>query len=730
MAKEFNRRQFLRLAALGAVGVAAAACAAPTPEVVEKVVKEVVKETVIVAGTPQVVEKEVTKVVKKEVTKVVEKEVTKVVEKVVKETVVVEAPPGDAVNVFPTKADYQAATGKTIDSFGEAPMLAALVESGDLPPVEERLPKDVAVVQPQEIGQYGGEMRLLGFYEGAGAFMGFGEDQQQGLGALHTCLVAPPKFYPNVAKGWDLSEDGKSLTVYLREGMKWSDGADFDADDFAFWYEIIQDPELNPTVSDNWMPGDVLMGFNKIDEYTVQYTFAVPYYRAIEVFSGSLPCAPEHFLKQYMPKYNDGAEALAKEEDYETWQLAFDFHSSFASDNYDRDVTAPQVNPWIIKELKPDLVIWERNPYFWRVDTAGNQLPYLDALNVIMSADHNTVGPLKTMAGELDHGAGLALKDLPVLKQHEEQGDYTTFLCPRIDQSHAMGFALNYTHKDPVLRELFNDIRFRQALSLAIDRDEISENIFLGQTEPWTAPVSAAWTGYEDWMGAYYAEHDVARANALLDEMGLEWDDAHEYRLRPDGETLFLQGEYCTEWLAYSEDLLDLIVIDWKDIGVQFVPKFVFEDILQTAFVANDTTMMLSNSDGGTETIARANYPMRLMPSWHWAWDDCCAGAARPWRVWLDTDGAEGIEPPEEIKQDYQLIQEWLAEPFGSERYKKLINQIITLNVKNQWYIGTVSSPPNINVKSNRLGNAAGKPYPCAVAGLHHYFEETQFVRQ
>jgi peptide/nickel transport system substrate-binding protein len=647
--------------------------------------------------------------------------------------------PGDENNIFATPAEYEAATGNSIGSFAEAPMLAELVESGDLPPVEDRLPNEPSVIRPKHIGQYGGEMRLLGFYEEAGAFAGLTEGMQVSLAILHESLKFSPEFRLDVAKDWELADDGKSLTVTLREGMKWSDGDDFNANDLAFWYEIQQDPELNPTIEDRYMPGGELMGLNVIDDTTVQFTFAIPYYRAFDVFSDSAPWLPEHYLKQYMPKYNDGAEALAKEEGFETWQLAFDFHAPVLSDNYDRDPTAPQINPWIIKELGADSVVWERNPYFFRVDAAGNQLPYVDELLVIMTADVNTVGPLKTMAGELDWGAGLALTDYPVLKEAEAQGDYTAYRWPRIDQSHAWGFAMNYTHKDPVLREIFGDVRFRQALSLAINRDEISEKIFLGLTEPWTAPVSAAWSGYEDWMGTYYAEHDVEKANALLDEMGLEWDDAQEYRLRPDGQTLYLQGEYCQEWLAYSEDIMDLVTLHWKDIGVQMEPKFVFEDVLQTRAYANETDMGIGNSDGGFEPLARSQFPIRLRPPWHWPWPDCCPMAAHPWYTWLDCEQSEtcnqedveGVEPPEDIKRAWELVQQWLNTPAGTEEYETLINEVITINVENLWYFGTVSSPPNVVVIHNRMGNTgseAGEIGP--LAGAHHYLQEAQFIRQ
>jgi peptide/nickel transport system substrate-binding protein len=647
--------------------------------------------------------------------------------------------PIDENNIYATITDYEAATGNSINSFGESPMLADM----DLPPLEERIPSDAAVVRPRVIGKYGGEIRLLGFFEGAGAFSAFTETTQQSLFLLHSSVSDPPTFHPNVAKGWELADDGMSLTIYLREGMKWSDGDDFNADDFEFGFEIMNDPELNIEISGAWMPGGELMGFNKIDDYTVQYTFAEPYWRAIEVFAlgygqGSDLYKPEHFLKQYMPKYNEGAEALAEEEGFESWQAAADFHGGINDQNYDRDPKAPQINPWIIKEISPDSVLWERNPYFWRIDTAGNQLPYVDTLLVVNVTDASATTPLKVMAGEVDWNdhIGLSLTDYPALKENEESGAYHTYLYPKTDESHAMGFALNFIHPDPVLREIFNDIRFRHALSLAINRDEINENLFFGLSEPWTAPVSAIWTGYEDWMGTHYSEYDVEKANALLDEMGLEWDENHEYRLRPDGEELFFPGEYCTEWLAYSEDLLDLVSLHWKEIGVHMEPKFVPEETLQTAFVANETSWGASNSDGGDEAEARGEYPIRLIPPWHWGFSDCCPMSSYQWRVWLDCDrdqscsqeDVDGIEPPDEVKRAYQLAYEWLETAADTPEYREKIGELIKLNVENFWYFGTVTPPPSTQIRSHRLGNAEGEEG--GSAGLHHYYFEAYFINE
>src|SRR5205085_4582798 len=144
-----------------------------------------------------------------------------------------------------TAADYTAATGKTLDTFHEAPMLADLVAGGNLPTLAERLPTDVAIVRTREgsAAQFGGEMHLLGFFEGAGVFSQFTEDTQKGLIAFD---VNYKTYYPDIAKGWELSDDSKTLKLFLRQGMKWSDGQPFTADDFMFWYEdLLQNTDLN-----------------------------------------------------------------------------------------------------------------------------------------------------------------------------------------------------------------------------------------------------------------------------------------------------------------------------------------------------------------------------------------------------------------------------------------------------------------------------------------------------
>ncbi len=437
--------------------------------------------------------------------------------------------------------------------------------------------------------------------------------------------------------------------------MKWSDGQPFTADDFMFWYEdLLQNTDLNPEIDPTYMPGGTLMGLKKVDDTTLEFSFAEPNPRAVETIVNSDEIfRPKHFLSQYLPKYNPDADALAKTEGLDSWQLALEFHTS-----YNADPSYPTLLPWIIKDIGADSALWVRNPFYWRVDTDGNQLPYIDSLLVTIASDPNSTNPVKVMAGEVDWEImGMTIEDYPVIKGAEAQGEYKAYLWPDNATSTALGFALNYTHQDPELRTIFNDLRFRQALSLAIDRDDINQTIFFGKTEPFVAPVSRDWTGFEDWMATYYAEHDVDKANQLLDEMGLQWDAAHQWRLKPDGQPISILGEQTVDYLSYAMDLLGIVAKNWADIGIQFEPKFVPGDVLMPRYVANEQDIGIWNSDGGTEAAARRRGPIRLQPPWHHMGIDCCAMSSYPWRQWLDTNGAAGEEPPQEIKDLHDLVK-------------------------------------------------------------------------
>ncbi|GAG39098.1 unnamed protein product, partial [marine sediment metagenome] len=253
----------------------------------------------------------------------------------------------------------------------------ALVDAGELPPVEERLPEEPLVIEPlEEIGQYGGILKCASTQPAGGA-----EAWTLRVQPLFMISSDLKTIVPNIAKGWDLSKDYKTLTIYLRKGMRWSDGVAFTADDFLFWYEaILLDEEIMPVKTASWVAGGELVKMSKVDDYTVRFQFATPYPSIISRLGyignwTSNPFAPKHRFEKYHIKYNPKANEVANEEGYDYWWQCFKDHLTEypISEKNSPDVS---LDPWV--QTKIDSFgngYFDRNPYYWKIDTAGNQLP-------------------------------------------------------------------------------------------------------------------------------------------------------------------------------------------------------------------------------------------------------------------------------------------------------------------------------------------------------------------
>ena len=613
-------------------------------------------------------------------------------------------------HIWPSVTAYTEATGQTIDSFSEAPMLAEMVAAGTLPALDQRLPPDPAVIRPlSEIGKYGGTFNSNG--DGREAAPGAIVEGSSQL--LTTYNPDISQIFPNVIVNWEQSNDGKTFTLHLRPGMKWSDGAQFDADDFLFWMKAVgeDDRVFSRIRSRNVIWQGSLPSIEKIDQYTVAYTWPQSYPTAPLRMMATRPFHPEHYLAQFHVDFGADAEKLAKEAGYESWAQSFNDRSAERDGGGTRPVTLsandipmPVLDPWRLVDEAPDSELWERNPYFWRVDTAGNQLPYVDRVLVPMFPKPEEQVPVKLMAGELDFTAGLGLPDLPVYKRNEESGGYQIVLMENGSSATEFGYVLNYTHKDPVLREIFNDVRFRQALSLAIDRQDMSDTLFFGQSKPVVLNAPTHWTGFEAWMNEDFAELDVERANVLLDEMGLQWDAERKWRLRPDGKVMAFEGSWPAGWDPAYEDGMELISGYWAKIGVQMTQKYTPEELQHERALANEIDSSFWPGGGGAEITARINYPVRLMPAWHWI--HCCASTSAPWRIWYDTGGAEGEQPDNpDMLRLFEVVGELQLAEYGTDAYAKLANELLTLNAKNLWHVATVGPKPRVMAFANRLGN-------------------------
>jgi len=595
---------------------------------------------------------------------------------------------------YSTPAEYQKITGKKITKYNEAPQLAELVKQGKLPPVEKRLPEEPLVVDPlEEIGKYGG------VYRGAGFGPQSGQLDTEALRMQNLLQINPDlkTLTPNIVKAWGISKDQKEVTLILRRGMRWSDGQPFTADDFMFWYEDIAcNDELTPTKNTAWTPGGKMMVMKKINNYTIKLIFAAPY-PAIDItlaksyWNGRF-FAPKHYLKQYHIKYNPKANDIAKKEGFASWVQCFQYHLAYAQDQ--QDTNSPDITPWVLTKIdESGNKYYDRNPYYWKIDTAGNQLPYIDRQVVVIVKDAQ-VRIMKLIAQELD-AAGenpLPVKEYTLYKENEKKGDYTVYLFNNTRGSD-WAVAFNLTHKDPVLRKIFNDVRFRQAMSLAIDRKQINDVLYYGKANIRQAVAPPETSFYEDWMGKYYIDYNPDKANALLDEIGLKWDKDKKVRLRPDGKPLEIVLE-CTEEFAPQAEI---VAEQWTRVGVKTIMKQEERTLFYQRGLANERDAAAWTFDGVAE------FSMRVGEVGRRAFGEPI-DVAPLWVTWINSKGASGEEPPEVVKKFYDLGDKFLITSSKSPEYKKLGKEILKISVENLWAIGT-SVAPRVIIISNKLGN-------------------------
>ena len=418
--------------------------------------------------------------------------------------------------------------------FNEAPELAQLVLGGKLPPVEERLPSLPLVIPVfDEIGKYGGDLRA-GFTSRSVCNM-----ERYARSTLFRFNTDASAIIPNLAQSLNISPDGLVTTVKLRPGTKWSDGAPFTVDNFVYWLDDVQNNgELEPGRISSY-----LRGINeeddgtlvKVDDYTVQYVYPAPMTSMAKRLTN--PCsfstfAPSHYLKQFHKEYNSNAEAMAKEAGFETWVQWYK-----ANDFPHENPEVPVLNAWYPTGTvtKDDVVVFKRNPYYVGVDAEGNQLPYIDTMTHFHIPGDQERLNLMVLAGEMDFQAfGINNEDLPLFKQGEEDGGYRLIGHP-VARGIWDGMYINFSLEGK-MGDLLRNVDFRRALSVAIDRDAINQNSYLGLGEArQIVPLNASPFYPGDEAAFAWTQYDVDLANMMLDEI-LPDKDSEGFRTFSDGE--------------------------------------------------------------------------------------------------------------------------------------------------------------------------------------------------
>lgn len=593
-------------------------------------------------------------------------------------------------------------------SYNESPMLRAKVAAGELPPVEERLPKEPCVVSsgvllPKEnvdfeIGQYGGTQRMVRIWPSNSWAM---------LIQCNEPLVIGPgitgeNVKGNMVKNFEISENGKVFTFHIREGLKWSDGYPVTTEDVLFAYEdVLLNKKITPVFPVQLRTGGAADGepmrLEVIDDYTFRVKFAGPY----GGFPAQLAIAwgwgnyrgllkPKHYLKKFHARYTpmEKLEPLIKERALakgEWWTLFLQKDMDHGGVVRDDAIGFPALSPWMLVKLTPKVATFERNPYYFKVDTAGNQLPYIDRVRSELVEDLEMV-TMKILSGEVDHSYEYGtLAKFPFYKEYEEKGGYRTILY---DMHRSIGIMFpNLTYEDPVWRKLVRDVRFRKALSLAINYEEIIETIYLGFANPTTLTPS---------------EYNPEKANQLLDEVGLDKRNEEGWRLGADGKVFTIPIEYA-QYYEEMRSTVELVTEYWKAVGLKTTTKTLAIGLFTTRNEANE--------------LKCTTYFPNIHPDIWWWWSSVPGSgfsfAAPLWCDWWTTDGKEGEEPPPEIKRVFRLFSQTMI-PVSSEERKKIFDEITSLLKENVWFVDTVVDAKYPVMVSKNMGNVAHKGFGIA----------------
>lgn len=681
--KKIDRREFLRLAAMSAAGAALASCGS-TP-VSPTATPEAPTAAPAIVPTTAPATGEAPKIGSQLIGKLEGPEIIR------------------DVAQFPKK-------------FGEAPSLADLVKAGTLPSVDKRLPNpdNLMVIKPlHETGQYGGTWRR--------AFTG-PADHENGnrINSLDKILhfdYTGLKIMPSLAKDWKVSDDGKTTTIYLREGAKWSDGDPLTADDFMFWFEdIYSNPEIVPTpfpeMQINGKPGVM----KKIDQYTIAFEFPEPYAYFVYELAGSTGIGagfatrgafqnwgggycPAHYLKQFLPKYSS-VEAVSKA----ATDAGFDNWVSMLKNRYSWALNPdlPVMTPWrTTSPINTPTWSMERNPYFWAVDAEGNQLPYIDKITMTL-AENTEVANLRAIAGEYDlQERHMGLAKLPVFLENAEKGNYSVHLDPAFNGSDVAIHIGNAYSGDAEIAKWLRNKDFRHALSMGIDRAQLNEAFWLGLgTAGSTAPAETTlYSPGPEWR-TKWCTLDVAQANQILDKLGLDKKDSEGFRLRTDNQQR-LRFEMVTvggQFVPYTQ-VGEMIKQQWKAIGIDVDIKEM-ERNLAFGMDANDENQMLTWANDGSEMLFLfARHAMPVDPA------ECHMGMA--FAKWYASNGAQGTKPDDpEMLRAFELYR--AAFGMNEEGQIKNAQEIWKIIVEQQWSIGTVGQSPafmGVRIVKNNMGN-------------------------
>lgn len=622
---------------------------------------------------------------------------------------------GVAAGAFPQQyelSEFQSAASCTL-SYQENPAAAELNGkirgNPELPPLADRLPEEPLVVAPYDtVGAYGGTLDVLSNATEAGT--------SDFLSVRHVNLVRYSDdlqtIVPNIAKSWEWNGDFTQLTFHLRKGHKWSDGAPFTSADVKFWYDnLAMDKNIFEKAKDYVLVAGERMQVETPDETTVIFKLPAPKPGLLAHFATHYGQGfqPKHFLGQFHPDINADADKLAKDAGFENGYAVI---KAYYGNSDWTDTPTPMLNsPDLVSKLPANtmptleshIVVRDTtegrhfvaNPYFHQVDTAGNQLPYINEQDEVYIND-NEVRILKLVNGEVDYKSqSLQLPSAPILLEGQEKGNYKIQLRPEVT---IPTISFNVTSENMEKRKVFGDLRFREAMSIALDRNEINKVAFFEQGNPKQYVGFSPLPEFIDskWE-SHKANYDAEAAKGLLDEVGLKDTDGDGFRELPNGEPLVLNLQFSTQGIAGQ--LVELAGQYWKDVGINTTVKEVTPDEYRSAQSSNQLDVMLWRKSQPL-AIVLGNNELWVPPFENYFG----IRTGMLWAEWVDSKGSSGVEPPEYVKQLIADINAFQSADQSSEEFSTLGNRLVENMVSNLLFIGTVQSPAPV-YHHNKLQN-------------------------
>ena len=583
-------------------------------------------------------------------------------------------------------------------NFIETPMLRDDVAAKKLPPVKQRLPEVPLVVtmdgKTGELGQHGGTLNML---------IGRARDVRMLVVYGYARLVGYDRnlqVVPDILESIEVKDD-KVFTMKLRKGHKWSDGQPFTTDDFRyFWDDVANDRDLSPSGP----PSELLIDgagprIEYLDKWTVRYTWSKPNPDYISRMAGPSPLfifRPAHYLRQFHKKYNPKVvEAEKTDAGKRTWAAMHNREDNmYQFDN----PKLPTLQPWINTSKPPtDRFVAVRNPFFHRVDSNGRQLPYID--KVIMPIVDGKLIPAKAGAGESDLQArDVQFNNYTFLKKGEKSNNYRTLLWRTGQGSHFAMFP-NLNVNDPVWRTLLRDVRFRRALSMAIDRSQINQVLYFGLASESNNTVVSESPLFKKQYQSQWAQFDRKAAERLLDEIGLK-RGPDGIRKLPDGRALEIVVETAGETTEQT-DILELIRETWRESGIKLFSKPSQRDLLRNRVFSGEAMMSvwggmengLPNADTMPDELAPTSQVQLQWPKFG---------------QYFETAGKVGEAPDiAEVAELLKLNESWrVTDRAGRER---IWHRMLTIHMEQQFTIGVVNNVMQPVVVNNALKNVPEK---------------------